>query len=331
MEDDMEGHDTEDDMEGHDTQDDMEGFATEDDMEGRGDELRGRNNEIHYSWAVQVKGLEDVCSIAAASCYCVAATQSGEVFSWGCDIPREQYCYWNDPDGADYLELSLQLLDLGGVRARCVCAGDRQVFAIGQDGELFSWDSSYTHALFGDDHHEDDLSRPKRVEALRGVRVKSVSVGYEHSLALTEEGHVYAWGVASGIALSANNVDNDENSYNVHDRLIPPVLVKALLGIRLASVAAAGSSSFAISDTGSLLQWGGYNRRTLPQLVECFRDIKVEAVASDESESGTMLVLADDGSVYPPRAWTNEHSTGSGAGVPTELLRIPDLRVTYGL
>jgi alpha-tubulin suppressor-like RCC1 family protein len=44
---------------------------------------------------------------------------------------------------------------------------------------------------------ERDQFSPKRVEALRGVRVSSVSAGSWHVLALPEDGQVYAWGEES--------------------------------------------------------------------------------------------------------------------------------------
>jgi alpha-tubulin suppressor-like RCC1 family protein len=41
-------------------------------------------------------------------------------------------------------------------------------------------------------------SLPKRIEALRGVRVRSVAAGYEHSCAVTHAGVSYSWGGVIG-------------------------------------------------------------------------------------------------------------------------------------
>jgi alpha-tubulin suppressor-like RCC1 family protein len=79
----------------------------------------------------------------------------------------------------------------GGARVRHVCAGACVAFAIGEGGELFSWGVGDDGVLGHGDTQNQPL--PKRVEALRGVRVSSASIGNLHALALAEDGLVYAW------------------------------------------------------------------------------------------------------------------------------------------
>jgi alpha-tubulin suppressor-like RCC1 family protein len=73
-----------------------------------------------------------------------------------------------------------------------VCAGQYVVFAIGHDGEVFSWGDGKCGRLGHGD--TEDQQSPKRIEALRSVRARSVAVGDDHALALAEDGLVYAWG-----------------------------------------------------------------------------------------------------------------------------------------
>jgi alpha-tubulin suppressor-like RCC1 family protein len=177
---------------------------------------------------------------------------------------------------------------------------------------------------------------PKRVKALRGVRVSSVSVGCWHALVLAEDGLVYAWGENRFRALLGNP--------HVARELWPKP-VEALWGVRMGSVAAYGHRSYAVTDTGELLAWGddregacllGHGEPGLCPLarpIESLGGIKVDAVAAGKNHT---LALADDESVY---AWGCGQAATSGALglgpsvsdarelVPTPQ-RIPALRVT---
>jgi alpha-tubulin suppressor-like RCC1 family protein len=132
-----------------------------------------------------LEGLEGVRAIASAVDHSLAVMQSGLVFSWG-ETPQGEA-----QDTQDALRPRI-VEGFGVVRICCVSAGMRVAFAIGESGEFFSWGSGgYSHLGHGDTR---DQPSPRRVEALRGVRVRSVSVGLFHALALAEDGLVYAWG-----------------------------------------------------------------------------------------------------------------------------------------
>jgi hypothetical protein len=201
---------------------------------------------------------------------------------------------------------------LEGVHVRRVYAGQCSIsneaynaFAIGEAGELFSWGFGENKCLGRSD--EGERSSPKRVEALRGVRVSCVSIGDNHALALTEDGQVYWWGV--------------------NNRLSPPFVliaqvpmpVEVLRGMRVGSIAAGGHRSYAVTDTGELWAWGwddraftpiGHGERMnclLPKPIESLRGIKVVAVVAGFSHT---LALAEDGSVY---AWDHYDAVSPGA------------------
>jgi hypothetical protein len=174
--------------------------------------------------------LDRVCFIAAADCS-FAVTQLGSVFSWGGDIRR----------GAPDSLRPIIVEGFEGVRVRRVCAGGAGAFAIGEDGECFSWCCGVL-ARLGHGNEENQPS-PKRVEALRGVRVSAASFGAWHALALAEDGVVYAWGVNSGRTVLGNP--------HVQIELLPKP-VEALRGVRVGNVAVAEFRSYAVADNGGL-------------------------------------------------------------------------------
>jgi alpha-tubulin suppressor-like RCC1 family protein len=179
---------------------------------------------------------------------------------------------------------------------RRVAAGSDVAFAIGEDGKLFSWRFGNSGCL---GHGNTRRQRsPKRVEALRGVRVSSVAVGWSHALALAEDGLVYAWGQNKKQALLGNpNVERELTSK----------AVEALRGVRVGTVAASGHRSYAADDHGVLWAWGcddmngvplGHGEQAdcpLPKPIAALPGVRVDVVAASGNHT---LALADDGSVY---------------------------------
>jgi alpha-tubulin suppressor-like RCC1 family protein len=166
-------------------------------------------------------------------------------------------------------------------------------------------------------------SSPQRVEALRGVRVSGVAFGWQHALALAEDGLVYAWGetVLKNLVLG----------YPQFEEELLPKPVEALRGVRVRSIAASGRRDYAVADTGELWAWGfeihdaplGHGEQMhcpLPKPIESLLGIKVDAVAAID---GHTLAQADDGNVY---AWGNALAVGWGAlglGPEVKWSRLP--------
>jgi alpha-tubulin suppressor-like RCC1 family protein len=157
-----------------------------------------------------------------------------------------------------------------------------------------------------------DQPSPKRVEALRGVPVSSVSVEGLHSLALAEDGQVYAWGVHAAHALLRDpRIEREPR----------PKPVEALRAVGVRSIAAAGINTYLVADTGELWAWEGEFRGDYanplghdeqdhclgPKLVASLRGIKVDTVAANEHHT---IAQADDGSVY---AWGKQDAAACGA------------------
>jgi alpha-tubulin suppressor-like RCC1 family protein len=140
------------------------------------------------------------------------------------------------------------------VRVRNAQANMHMTFAIGEAGQLFSW-GHCSHGRLG---HGDTLDQPspKRIEALRGVRVSSVEMGWFHSVALTEDGQVYAWGTNWHRTVLGDT--------DMEEALLPKP-VEALRGVRVGSIAVGSHRSYALADTGQLWAWGAH-RSDLPPL-----------------------------------------------------------------
>ena len=81
---------------------------------------------------------------------------------------------------------------LNGERARAVSAGPAASFVLTDSGSAYSFGHGYAGRL--GHGNERNLCTPKQIAAFIGRRVTSISSGGAHSLALTDDGHVYAFG-----------------------------------------------------------------------------------------------------------------------------------------
>ena len=199
---------------------------------------------------------------------------------------------------------------------------------------------------FGDGELGHGLSTsevlPRRIQTLAetGRRFVAVAAGDSHSLALTEEGHVY--GYRYGLA-------------NGHGQdLRTPQLVTALAGVRVLLVYARDFSSCVVTDKGELYAWGRGSFKSsnlnlgdgvaaaqlTPKRVETLCSVKVAAAAICYRHS---LVADADGVMWgfgeraalgfgeadaPPGGSEDEDSEDENAGWVVQPTLIPNVHIS---
>jgi alpha-tubulin suppressor-like RCC1 family protein len=98
---------------------------------------------------------------------------------------------------------------LRGVDVASASAGEKHALALTYTGDVYSWgDARYGwlalgHGAPSGGDAAGKLRRrvPRRIEALRGVRVRCTAAGRDHSCAVTDKGEVYTWGYGRSGAL----------------------------------------------------------------------------------------------------------------------------------
>lgn len=121
--------------------------------------------------------------------------------------------------------------------------GSRNTLAIDSEGQVWSWGWNDRGTL-GHGHRKKE-AKPRRVAALKDVRITQVALGGWHCLALSKEGQVYAWG---GNEYLQCGIDE-----GYRDVLLPTMCVPNL---RVRQVACGGMHSLALTEDGQVWVWG---------------------------------------------------------------------------
>ena len=167
------------------------------------------------------------------------------------------------------------------------------------------------------------VALPTVVPGLKGVRVVSVAASPVYTIALTESGLLYTWGMGERGSLGHGN------ERDIHT----PKLVEALQAMRVVGVAASVKYGLARTDAGRLFQWGALGNRAIsaeiasadpncllvPTLVTALQAVKVVDM---EAGSSFSLALSDAGRVY---SWGYGADGRLGHGSPAHQLTAPTM------
>jgi len=243
-----------------------------------------------------------VAAVAAGGYYSLALTSDGRLFAWGQNGSGQL------GDGSTTQRLSPVAVDVSGALAgrvvASVDAGANHSLAVTTDGRLLAWGSS-GFGLLGDGFATRRTS-PVAVDSsgvLAGRTIAAVTAGALHSLALTTDGRLFAWGrgfegqLGAGFAVQRN----------------APVAVDttgALAGREVAAVGAGANHSLALTTDGGLFAWGynsfgqlgdgSINQRDAPVAVDTTGLLAGKAIVAVAGGFEHSLALSSDGRLF---AW----------------------------
>ena len=248
---------------------------------GRGDAGQLGNGELPFSvsWPVQAIGLDSVTAIAAGSGHMLAIRSDRTVWVWG--------------GGAIGLGRTVpirstptQLTALSDVVA--IAAGPGHSLAALGDGSLWTWGwNEWGQLGHGDPVPPYTVWEPQQVMALAGVRIVRMAGGERHSLAIDDNGDLWAWGHNLGGQLGDGTFDSR----------FTPVRVAGLSNV--AQVTAGRVFSLAVDAAGEVWSWGNGSQGVLGTgdtgLVNLPTSVSTlnNAVGVDASERIAFAWLAD--------------------------------------
>uniref|UniRef100_A0A4W6C8U0 RCC1 and BTB domain containing protein 2 n=1 Tax=Lates calcarifer TaxID=8187 RepID=A0A4W6C8U0_LATCA len=182
-----------------------------------------------------------VTEVACGSHHTIALTTDGEVYAWGYNNSG-QVGSGSTANQPTPRRVSSCLQSKVVVNIAC---GQLCSMAVLDNGEIYGWGYNCNGQLgLGNNGNQQT---PCRIAALQGVNIIQVACGYAHTLALTDEGFVYAWGANSYGQLGTGNKSNQA--------LPTPINTDKE---RMVEVAACHTShtSAAKTQSGQVLMWG---------------------------------------------------------------------------
>lgn len=173
--------------------------------------------------------------LAAGHGFSLALRRDGSVFAWGSQSLGEL----GNGQTSDSTRRPGQALGLEHIRQ--ISAGASHSLALRDDGTVFAWGLNNDGRLgLGFDRGLVPVAQP-----VAGLpRMKAVAAGGDHSLALAEDGRVFAWGL------------NDVGQLGLGDTVtrLSPVAVAGLSDV--VAIAAGGAHALALQRDGRLFAWG---------------------------------------------------------------------------
>ncbi|MDR0247108.1 MAG: hypothetical protein LBI16_01755 [Burkholderiales bacterium] len=190
-----------------------------------------------------VQSLSNIVSLAGGAYHLIALDKDGKVYGWGQSGYGETGC---KPNTSIYTHTPCVVL----TNAVQISGGEYFSIALDEDGKVWTWG----HNLYGQlgDGAKKNRQVPFNVN-LNGEKARLIGGAYEGAFAVTEEGHVWAWGdnEASGLGFQGP-------SYGVQKIIRTPTLVTNLTPYahRITYIAGGNGWGQALLDDGTVIGWG---------------------------------------------------------------------------
>ena len=246
--------------------------------------------------------------VAASQNHSLAVKSDGTVWAWG------ENNYGELGDGTTVGRTS-PVQAAGVTGATGVSAGYSHSLAVLSNGTVWSWGFNQDGEL-GNGTTNSPKPTPLAISGLTGIT--AVAAGQYHSLALKNDGTVWAWGYNS----------NGQLGDGTTTERLSPVQVISLTGV--VAIAAGSSTSMALKNDGTVWTWGNnsygqlgigtFTQSTSP--VQVLGLTGVVAIAGGDLHS---MALKSDGTVWT-WGYDGYGQLGDGAtGYQTEIVRASNL------
>ncbi|MDR2173249.1 MAG: hypothetical protein LBE32_03460 [Burkholderiales bacterium] len=210
---------------------------------GSGQQGNGKTSVSSAAKPEKVNTLSNVVSLVGGAYHLLALDQDGNVSGWGQSGYGETGC---KPNSGIYTHTPCIALS----NATQIATGEYFSVALDKNGKVWTWG----HNLYGQLGNDNNKNSQTPVNVnLNGEKARLIGGAYEGAFAVTEEGHVWAWGdnEASGLGIQGTK-------YGVQQIIRTPTLVANLTpyASRITYIAGGNGWGEALLDDGTVIGWG---------------------------------------------------------------------------
>eukprot|EP00741_Cyanophora_paradoxa_P000678 tig00000430_g653.t1 len=157
---------------------------------------------------VELPGGARAASLACGSRCFVAASDQGEVFTWGVGAPGQLgHGKGGSSEAAEAATAPRRVEALAKVHVSSVAAGHYICMALSDGGTSYVWGSGVFGGL--GNGKTQNLYKPTRLTTLKDVAAAAVSSGGGHSMLVSDGGQLYGWGNGSSGQLGFGGQKNE--------------------------------------------------------------------------------------------------------------------------
>ncbi|RBP99879.1 hypothetical protein CRD59_02275, partial [Bifidobacterium xylocopae] len=229
--------------------------------------------------------------VVGGQTFSAALGGDGAVYTWGANDKGQL----GVGEGTGFVaKTPMRVHAPAGLTFTSVAAGPLHAIAVGSDGQAYAWGWNWGQ-LGNNDPGKANTNVPVHYQTPQGVRIVQVAAGYYHSLALGDDGKVYAAGW-NGYGQIGNG------SSNSGQYVIKPVAIDPPAGKRFVDIGAGRFHSVALTDDGKAWAWGsnGSGRlgttssdTTTPQPVSMPKGVQFAQITAGDAYSAAVSTSGD--------------------------------------
>ena len=272
------------------------------------------NELINYNQPQLILKGKNIEKISSGGSHTVALDEEGKVYAWGDNWSGQL----GDGTTKEYSDIPICISDiptnpLNKVKIKEISAGGSHTVAIAEDGKVYAWGYNSDGQLGDGTNNKRNIPICISDISTNLINIKEISAGNYHTVALDEEGRVYAWGENYYGQLGDGTTNNSNIPMCISD------IVTNLVNIR--KISAGSYHTVAIDENGKVYAWGHNsdgqlgdgttnNNRNIPI---CISDISTNLVKIKEISAGWWHTVAidEDGKVY---TWGGNYEGQLGDG-----------------
>jgi alpha-tubulin suppressor-like RCC1 family protein len=213
----------------------------------------------------KIDGLSNIIDVECGAFHCLALDVNGEVWAWGRNVAGSL----GDGTTETHRMTPKKVKNLSGVKK--ISTNGYFSLALLNTGQIYSWGYNL-HGELGNNNSGGNAESYVPVKVLNIDNATDIAAGSYHSLCLTSDKKICAWGEGRSGQLG----NGDDKDYTV------PIQINSLSNVK--QIDACGSSSTAITEDGLFWAWGNYkfhtydgvgysgNIKTTPTKISCLNN-----------------------------------------------------------